>query len=234
MGITTLSDRSRFGLSLVLGGAEVRLVDLVSAYGVFANDGIQNEWALIERIELADGTVLEEREDNPTRVLDAQTSRLVSDVLSDNFARAAVFGFNSPLYFAGRPVAAKTGTTQENRDAWLVGYTPNLVTGVWVGNNDNTSMIHSGGGSTAAGPLWHSFMANALSGTPVEEFPKPDPVFSEKPMLDGTYSSELSGGIHSVLHFVDRDNPLGPIPTNPGSDSQYTNWEWAVRARGSY
>ena len=231
MGITTLQDRSRFGLSLVLGGAEVRLVDLVSAYGVFANDGIRNPWALIERIELADGTVLEERNDQSVRVLDAQTSRLMSDMLSDNNARSAVFGFNSPLYFPGRPVAAKTGTTQENRDAWIVGYTPSLVSGVWVGNNDNTSMTDRSGGSATAGPIWHAFMQKALSGTAVEAFPKPDPVFASKPMLDGTYGSFFSDGVHSILHYVDRTNPLGPVPTNPGSDPQYTNWEWAVRAR---
>lgn len=213
MGITTLGDRSRFGLSLVLGGAEVRPVDLVSAYGVFANDGVRNPWSLIERIELADGTVLEQREDQPNRVLDAQTSRLVTDILSDNAARAPVFGFESPLYFAGRPVAAKTGTTQENRDAWIVGYTPSLVAGVWVGNNDNTPMTREGAGVSAAGPLWHSFMSAALTETAVEEFPKPDPVFSTVPMLDGTPQS------HTVLQFV-----------NP-SDPQYSNWEWAVQNR---
>lgn len=231
MGITTLQDRSRFGLSLVLGGAEVKLVDLVSAYGVFAHDGIRNPWTLIERIELADGTILEERTDNPTRAIDAQTSRMVTDILSDNFARAPVFGLDSPLHFSNRPVAAKTGTTQENRDAWTVGFTPQLSVGVWVGNNDNTSMNRFGTGVGAAAPLWHAFMAAAMSGERVEHFPKPDPVFSDKPMLDGSPVSSALPEPHTILHVVYRDNPLGPIPSNPSQDPLYSNWEWSVRRR---
>ncbi|HXV26647.1 MAG TPA: transglycosylase domain-containing protein [Candidatus Paceibacterota bacterium] len=234
MGITTLGDRSRFGLSLVLGGAEVRLVDIVSAYGVFANDGIRNPWTLIERIELADGTVLEERNENPTRVLEAQVARMVSDVLSDNNARAPVFGFNSPLYFANRPIAAKTGTTQEYRDAWVIGYTPSLAAGVWVGNNDNTPMTQAGGGISAAGPLWHEFVARALQGTPVEQFPKPDPIFADKTMLNGIYVAPDSPETHSILYHVIRSNPTGPAPSDPYQDPQFANWEWAVRARSGY
>lgn len=234
MGITTLQDRSRFGLSLVLGGAEVRLVDMVSAYGVFANDGIRNPWALIERIELADGTVLEERSDQPFRALDAQTSRMVTDVLSDNFSRAPVFGLDSPLHIAGRPVAAKTGTTQENRDAWTVGYTPQLAVGVWVGNNDNTSMNYLGTGAGAAAPLWNAFMRAAHVGVPIRSFPQPDPVFSEKPMLDGSPVSSALPEPHTILYVADPDNPQGPIPDNPANDPQFSNWEWAVRRRAGF
>lgn len=231
MGITTLADRSRFGLSLVLGGAEVRLVDLVSAYGVFANDGIRNPWTLIERIELADGTILEERSDQPVRALDAQTSRMVTDVLSDNFSRAPVFGLDSPLHIPGRPVAAKTGTTQENRDAWTVGYTPQLSVGVWVGNNDNTSMNRSGTGAGAAAPLWNAFIRAALSGETVVNFPKPDPVFSSKPMLDGSPVSTTFPEPHTILFVADPNDPQGPAPSNPANDPQFSNWEWAVRRR---
>jgi membrane peptidoglycan carboxypeptidase len=234
MGITTLGDRSRFGLSLVLGGAEVRLVDLVSAYGVFATEGTRNPWAFIQKIELADGKVLEEKKENPVKVLDTQTARLISDILSDNNARASVFGYNSPLYIPGREVAVKTGTTQENRDAWAVGYTPSIAVGVWTGNNDNSPMTKAGAGISAAGPLWHDFMVAALAARPPASFTKPDPVLVDKPMLNGSYRyqplASSSFEVHSILYFVDRKNPLGSFPSNPSLDPQFQNWESAVRS----
>lgn len=231
MGITTLQDRSRFGLSLVLGGAEVRLIDLVSAYGVFAADGIRVPWGLIQRIELSDGTVLEERKEVSERVLDAQTSRLVTDVLSDNGARSTVFGANSPLYIPGKDVAAKTGTTQENRDAWVVGYSPSLTVGVWAGNNRNQSMTAAGAGISASGPLWNAFMRAALASSPAETFPDPDPVLSTKPMLNGIPFAYGDPTPHSILFYVDTMNPGGDIPQNPYNDPQFANWEAAVTAR---
>jgi penicillin-binding protein 1C len=231
MGITTLGDRGRFGLSLVLGGAEVRPVDLVSAYGVFANEGIRVPWGLIERIEASDGTILEERHANPERVLDTQVARLMNDVLSDNDARAPVFGYNNPLFILGRQVAAKTGTTQENRDAWVMGYSPSLAAGVWVGNNDNTPMTRAGAGISAAGPLWNAFMVAALKDSPIEEFVKPDPIMTSKIMLNGMSVSPEYPEPHSILFYVDKNNPLGPIPTTPQTDPQFANWEWAVQFR---
>ena len=214
MGITTLQNRSEFGLSLVLGGAEVRPVDIVSAYGVFANDGIRNPWHFIKRIESADGTVLENASPDPKRALDPQTARLVSDVLSDNNARSAVFGYSSSLYFPGKSVAAKTGTTQKNRDAWVIGYNPTITAGVWVGNNREEPMTQEGAGISAAGPMWHEFMAKALEKLPVEEFIKPDLVSSSKPMLNGSYDRSDP---HSILYYINK------------SDGQFDNWEWSVR-----
>lgn len=202
MGITTLKDRSRYGLSLVLGGAEVTLVDLVSAYGVFASEGIRTPWNFIKRIEAANGKVLEEPIPQLKRALEAQIARLVTDILSDNTARTPVFGFSSPLYIPGRDIAAKTGTTQENRDAWIVGFTPSLVAGVWAGNNDNQSMTRAGAGLSAAGPMWNEFMVRALQKFPVETFNKPDPVFIDKIRLT-----------------------LSPLEEDP----QFKNWEWSVR-----
>ncbi len=232
MGITTLQDRSRFGLSLVLGGAEVRLVDLVSAYGVFANDGVRNPWFFIEKIESSEGEVLEEHKSEPKRVVDSQTARLVTDVLSDNSARSPVFGYINSLFINGREVAAKTGTTQENRDAWVVGYSPSIAVGVWTGNNDNRSMTREGAGISASGPLWHEFVVAALNSTPSEIFNRPDPVFINKIMLDGRYldPSLNNQDIHSILYFVDRVNPTGPFPSQPEADAQFKNWEWAVRS----
>ncbi len=232
MGITTLSDRSRFGLSLVLGGAEVRLVDLTSAYGVFANDGIRNPWSIINKIQLSNGQVLEEKKENQTRAVDSQVARVINDILSDNSARAPVFGYSSPLYLPGYSVAAKTGTTQENRDAWVVGYSPSLAVGVWTGNNKNESMTRQGAGISASGPMWNHFMSQVLPLLPNESFENPTPLNASKPMLDGNYiykkDDVSTPEIHNILYYVDRNNPLGPFPSDPTKDQQFNNWEWPV------
>ncbi len=227
MGITTLNDRSRYGLSLVLGGGEVRLVDMVSSYGVFANDGIRVAPSFIQKVIATDGTVLEEYKKEEERVLEPQIARLVSDILSDNNARSPVFGYNSPLYFPDRPTAAKTGTTQENRDGWLIGYAPSLVAGVWTGNNDNTSMTKEGAGLSAAAPMWHEFMARALADTPPEQFIKPNPITTDKIMLNGNYNDP--SGIHTILYYVNKNDPTGSYPSNPSDDSQFPNWEASVQ-----
>lgn len=229
MGITTLNDRSRLGLSLVLGGGEVRMIDMVSAYGVFANDGIKNDTNFILKVTTGDGKVLEEYQQNESRVLEPQIARTISDMLSDNEARTSVFGARSALAFPGKQVAAKTGTTQLNRDAWVMGYTPSVVTGVWVGNNDNTSMTSQGAGISAAGPLWHEFMDFAIQKTTYQEFIKPDPENVEKIMLNGNYTDPNTSQVHSILYWVNRDNPRDNQPTNPEQDPQFKNWEEAVQ-----
>mgnify|MGYP001609100638 CR=1 FL=1 len=232
MGITTLTQPERYGLSLVLGGAEVHPIDLVSAYSVFANDGIRNPWRIIQRVEDANGNVLEEAQNQPQRALDAQTARLMNNILSDNSARAAVFGYNNSLYFPGYEVGAKTGTTQDNRDGWVVGFSPSVATVVWTGNNNNQSMTAAGAGISAAGPMWHEFMAQALATFPHESFPQPEPVTSSKIMFNGnnTYTPPDGGPTqyHEILYYVDRNDPLGPMPSNPGNDPQFINWDWPV------
>ena len=234
MGITTLKDRARYGLSLVLGGAEVKLVDLVSAYGVFANEGILNQWSMIKKIELTNNSVLEETVPKPVSVIEPQIARLITDVLSDNNARSPVFGYSSSLYIPGIEVAAKTGTTQENRDAWVVGYSTSLVSGIWVGNNDNQSMTKEGAGISAAGPMWHEFMNRALTALPKENFNKPDPVFTDKIMLNGQYlytkSGDSSKEVHTILYYANKNSPLGPFPVDPAVDSQFNNWEAVVKS----
>ena len=232
MGITTLNDKTRFGLSLVLGGAEVKLVDLTSAYGVFANDGIRNPWSFIQRVESSSGQILEEKNTKTERVLNSQTARLINNMLSDNSARAPMFGYSSSLYIPGRDVAAKTGTTQDNKDAWVVGYSPSLVTGVWTGNNKNESMTKEGAGISASGPMWHEFMIKALNTLPNEKFINPDPVTANKIMLNGNYIYLREGSsipeYHEILYYVDKGNPLGLMPPDPNIDSQFKNWEWAI------
>ncbi len=176
MGITTLNDTSQYGLSLVLGAGEVKLLDMTNAYGVFANNGVHQDPTWFVRIEDSKGKVLDEyKQKNGKTVLDPQVAYLMNNVLSDDPARARVFGAGSALSLGDRPAAAKTGTTNSYKDAWTMGYTPSLVAGVWSGNNDGTPMT-SGGGAFAAAPIWHDFMTKALAGSAVEQFNRPSGV----------------------------------------------------------
>lgn len=176
MGITTLNDKSQYGLSLVLGAGEVKLVDMVSAYSVFANGGVKQDPTWLLRVEDSKGKVIDEyKQKSGKKVLDPQVAYMISNVLSDDAARAEVFGSGGALTLNGRPVAAKTGTTNDYKDAWTMGYTPSLVTGVWVGNNDNTAMTKAGG-SIAAAPIWHDYMLKALADTKIEQFQRPSGV----------------------------------------------------------
>lgn len=232
LGITSLTDLSRFGLSLVLGGGEVSPLEMVSAYSTFANDGVRNPYNPVLRIEDSGGQVIDEHTPTPTRVLPAETARMISDILSDNNARSPAYGFTSALYIPDRPVAVKTGTTNDYKDAWIIGYTPNLVVGAWVGNNENTPMVKKVAGFIVA-PLWREMMDNILPNLPVETFVPPPPVDqSLKPILRGDWQT---GGVHSILYWVNKANPLGPAPSNPASDPEYNNWENAVQSffRGS-
>jgi len=173
LGISTLTDTSRFDLSLTLGGGEVRLLELTGAYSALANGGYRVEPVYILEVRDKHGNTLYEwQPSEQTRpVLDPRVAFLITDILSDNGARTPSFGPASPLNI-GRPAAAKTGTTTDYRDNWTVGYTPNLVVGVWVGNADNTPMVEVSGIS-GAGPIWHEFMRRVLLGQPELEFPVP-------------------------------------------------------------
>lgn len=194
LGITGLNDPSKLGLSLVLGGGEVKLLDHVSAYGALATGGIKHQKTAILRIEDARGAPLEEfKSDAGERVVDEKYVAMLDSVLSNNDNRAWVFGDNSPLRFDSRPVAAKTGTTNEFRDGWTIGYTPSLAVGVWAGNNDNRAMVEGADGVNVAAPIWRAFLDKALSNYAIEDFPKynPDDEIgegegkTEKPMLAG-------------------------------------------------
>lgn len=229
MGITTLRDRSRFGLSLVLGGGEVTLLEMTGAYSTFANEGVRHPTTGILKIESRDGRLLEEFEDQSEEVLSRDTALTMSDILSDNDARTPIFGARSSLYFPDRDVAAKTGTTNDYRDAWVIGYTPHIAVGAWSGNNDNSPIDRKVAGYIVA-PMWHEFMNTLLATLPNEPFPKPETkdTASMKPVLRGVWQG--ADGVHSILHYVDKDNPQGPAPTNPWSDPQYSHWEYAVQA----
>lgn len=175
MGLTTLTDRDRYGLSLVLGGGEVRPLDMAGAFAVFANGGTYRPPVSILKVESPDGKVLFEHRQGKgeKEVLDPNIAAEITDILSDNNARSLVFGTRSALYFPNRPVAAKTGTTQEFRDAWTVGYTPGLSTAVWVGNNNNTPMRGGADGSVVAAPIFHTYIETALAGNDIRQFTKP-------------------------------------------------------------
>jgi membrane peptidoglycan carboxypeptidase len=171
LGITTLNDRERYGLSLVLGGGEVKLLDMTSAFSVFANDGIRNPARSIMRITDSSGKTYEEGKLDPQRVLDEQIARKIDSILSDNAARTPIFGPHSALILDnGKMVAAKTGTTQEFRDAWTVGFTPSLAVGVWAGNNDNRPMKSGADGVFVAAPIWKDYMQQMLAEKPNEQF----------------------------------------------------------------
>jgi 1A family penicillin-binding protein len=254
LGITSLTDPSRYGLTLVLGGGEVSLLEMSSAYGVFADNGVRNPYASILRVEDASGNVLEQYKPSPTPALDPQVAKDINSILSDDVARSPEYGGNSILTIPGREVAAKTGTTNDYRDAWIIGYTPNFVLGAWAGNNDNSPMVKKIAGFIVA-PMWNAFMKEALKSFPDERFDKPDPVDPNlKPVLRGiwqggeTYKIDKTTGklataftppenieekyvrdVHDILYWVDRNNPLGPAPANPAADSQYNLWETGVQ-----
>ncbi|MFH0840402.1 MAG: PBP1A family penicillin-binding protein [bacterium] len=263
LGYTTLNaGANHYGLSLVLGGGEVKLLEHANAFSAFAQDGAMHEPVYILKIEDRKGEVLEEWKETPAKqVLEPNIARITNNVLSDNGARAYVFGEKNYLTLPGRAVAAKTGTTNDYRDAWTIGYTPSLVTGVWVGNNDNTPMKRGADGSVVAAPIWNKYMRSALANAPVEGFNPPDMPASHKPIIDGIgfaekkikidkYSGLLASSntpesaivektylqLHSILHYIKTSDPLGLAPSNPASDPQYNLWEsriqqWAERKK---
>ena len=172
LGISTFDDSERFGLALTLGGGEVRLLELTAAYAAFATGGHRVEPVSILRVEDSSGRVLYKSPPGVgPLVLDPRVAYLITDILSDDTARMPGFGEGSMLHLT-RPAAAKTGTTTDWRDNWTVGYTPDLVTGVWVGNADNSPM-RDVSGISGAGPIWHDFMEEALKGRPALAFPRP-------------------------------------------------------------
>lgn len=162
LGITTLRDPSFYGPSLVLGGGEVRLLDMVSAYGVFAADGKKAPPVAILSITDAQGNVLERNQNTPIRVLNPDIAQQITSILADNDARTPIFGSHSLLQIPNFSVAVKTGTTQEYKDGWAIGYTSNLAVGVWAGNSDNTPTDREPGVALAA-PIWNRAMTYALT-----------------------------------------------------------------------
>lgn len=263
MGITTLSNSRDYGLPLVLGAGEVKLVDIVNAYGSFATNGVHYPKTAILRVEDRDGKVLEEwKEEEGQQVLPDYVASAISEILSNDSLRAPTFGSGSSLSVPGYSVAVKTGTTNSNRDAWIVGYSPKIVVGVWSGNNDNTVMKR--GGSSLSGPLFNKVIKKYLDKVGDQPFDIiPFPEQGGAPILRGLwqggnsfYIDSISGGlatdftpkaarvekvltnVHNILYWIDKNNILGDKPSNPNNDSQFKNWEagvlnWVNRNSGS-
>lgn len=254
LGYTTLSEGT-FGLSLVLGGGEVKMIEHANAYGAFANGGIKNDITSILQVDDPTGdTLYKWKQKKGDQVIKPEIAALVTNVLSDDVARAPTFGSGGVLTIPGRQVAAKTGTTNNYIDAWTVGYTPSLVSAVWAGNTNNSPMKAGFGGSMVAARIWNAFMKEALKSDPVETFPAPPKNETEKPILRGSTGgmvtlkvNKITGKLasdvtppdliieksflqpHSILHYVDKDNPQGPYPQDPSTDPQYHNWEGAIQ-----
>ncbi len=254
-GYTTINEKTQCGLSLVLGGCEVRLIDHVGAFTAFARDGERAEPAAILEVKDKNGKLLSEFKERKHTVFQKNTVRQVTSILSDNEARSYIFGYTSPLVLKGRPAAAKTGTTQKNRDNWTIGFTPSVVTGVWVGNSDGSNMHANATGTATAATIWNQYMNTVLEGTPVEEFKGPDPIDSNlKPVLRGVIPDDIeyvidraSGKLateytpetfkikkkfrsgHDILHYVMKENPQGDLPARPEDDPMYAPWEAAVQ-----
>ncbi len=180
MGISTFGDPSRYGLSLTLGGGEVKMIDMTTAFSAFANKGITHEAYGIIKVEDKDGKVLEEhKNDEGKRAIPEEIAFIISHILADNQARADAFGTNSQLYIPGKVVSVKTGTTDDIRDNWTIGYTPSYLTAVWVGNNDNKPLNRSlTSGVTGAAPIWNKIMKNLLKNKEIENLVAPDNVVS--------------------------------------------------------
>ncbi len=251
-GYSTLRDGD-YGLSLVIGGAEIVPLEHTAAYAALANNGTYFPSQSILKIEDDRGnTIYEAKEPEGKETVKPELAALMSNVLSDNQARAYIFGSKNNLTLPDRPVAAKTGTTNDNKDAWTMGYVPSLAVGVWVGNTKPSPM--RGGGENLAGQIWNKFMKTALKDTPPENFPTPPKNDSDKPVLNGkdggiTLPINISNGKiatsstpphlivqktflmpHDILFYVDPIDPRGPEPLNPQDNPQYQSWENALQA----
>lgn len=258
-GYTTFT--GDYGLSLVLGGGEVSLLEHTNAYATLGDNGVYHAPVSILKVTDAKGQTLSEwQPTDGTEAVSPELAALITNVLTDDQARALVFGLHSNLTLPDRLVAAKTGTTNDSKDAWTMGYTPSLAAGVWVGNTIPSSM--KGGGNLLAGVIWNQFMRQALKDTPVELFPEPPANTSTKPVLRGQVGgiklpiNSVTGKIatsstpdnlivqktflppHDILFYVNKDDPNGPPPIDPTLDPQYLSWEtslqdWVVRQQAS-
>lgn len=226
LGLSTLGKADEYGLSLTLGAAEVKLLEHTSAFGAFANEGVWNPPVGILKVTDKTGKVLEEFKEEPKHVLDPGVARDISYMLSSNEARFPEYPPDNPFHFPGLDVAAKTGTTNDYRDAWTVGYTPSIAVGVWAGNNDNSPMVKEIAGYIVA-PMWHEFMEITLEKYPREFFGERRPIPENAPLaLRGIYTDGRE--IHDILHWINKDNPL--VPGSSFFDQQYRYWEYALQA----
>lgn len=220
LGISTLNDASRFGLSLALGAGEVSLLEMTNVYATFANDGVYNKPAAILEISDKNGNVLEKYTKNQTDAVPAQAARTLSNVLSDVEAR---LGTNTVFNFGDRPVAVKTGTTNDYLDVWTIGYTPSIAVGIWAGNNNNVPIDKSVAGQVVA-PIWRKFMDAVLVDKPIEYFPAPEPTPEDTlPVFKGIYCTP--GDVSTILRYVGAGGSAGGA-----GDPQYYLWNTPIQS----
>ena len=217
MGLSDLepSDENikRFGLSITLGGGEIKLIEMASAYSAFANGGYKVEPVSILKVTDSKGKVLYEKKDvSKKKVISPEVAFIISHMLMDNNARLLTFGENSYLNMGGRNVAVKTGTTDDKKDNWTIGWTPNILVATWVGNNDNSSMGNVASGVTGAAPIWRRIILEALKGKSNESFSKPDNVITME--IDAlTGGQAVDGSPKRTEYFIKGTEPttLSPI-----------------------
>lgn len=204
LGITTFEDAKRYGLSLTLGGGDVKMIDMMAVYGTLSQMGRQRRPTPILKVTDSNGNILEEYDDSPQQVLQPEIAYLITDILSDNKARTAAFGPSSLLLIPGHQVAVKTGTSDSKRDNWTFGYTPQVVVGVWVGNNDNSPMNQAlTSGITGAAPIWHRIMTGMLKNREPLTFTRPAGVIDVT--LDGRKDLAVAGVLSRNLVRVSQD-----------------------------
>ncbi len=209
----TNNNLQNVGLSLVLGGREASLLQITTAYSTFARQGVKKSPYSITEVKDRNGKVLYKHSDEAgERVLDAGVAYLISHILLDNVARTEAFGPNSFLNVSGRTVSVKTGTTDQKRDNWTIGYTPSYAVGVWVGNNDNTPLDpRIASGVTGASPIWNKVMTRVLKGTKTEDFPKPDNIM-DKQIDSFSGGVPIDGQPTRVEYFVKGTEPSTKSP----------------------
>lgn len=256
LGYTSLKDRESFGsgLALALGAGNVSLLEHTSTYATFSREGERHAPTGILSIKDKEGNTIYEWKDNPQQVLNKDAARTLNNVLSDSGARGSVF---ARLNLKDRQVAAKTGTSNDFKDAWAMGYTPSVATGIWTGRNDNQPMKYLGDGIVIAAPIFKAYMDSILDGTPAETFQSPS-YHAANDVIGGNLEKTVSKSVdsvtgqiipdeciatypaayvvqkdfkelHTILHYIDRKNPTGPAPADPTKDPMYTSWEKAVQ-----
>jgi penicillin-binding protein 1A len=199
LGITTLTQSPQtYGLPLALGSGQAKLTEMTNAYATFANGGVRNDLQTIISITNKEGSQVYKAQTTTHNAISAQTSFIISSILSDNSTRSEVFGSSLNLS-RGRIAAVKTGTTEDYRDAWTIGYTPSLAIGVWIGNNDNTPMS-AVAGSSGSGPIWKQLMQEIFGTNPIEKFQQPSGIVSQ-PICHGTGAIADNPGSNTYNEF---------------------------------
>ncbi len=259
LGYSNFEQGKDYGLATAIGAREVKGIEHLGAFATFANNGVNMGIKTILKIEDSSGKVLYEKEDEGTRVVDENAAKTITNVLSDNNSRT--WGRTELTISDGRPVAAKTGTSNKNigtssltNNTWTVGYTPSLAAVAWAGNSDGSVGNYRAESLYNASPIWKGFMERATASTEKEQFDAPKPIESSKSMLRGKMDEETKitickpskliatencpesmreektfREVHTILYYIDRDNPSGDSPKNPEKDPQFRKWEDAVK-----